>query len=162
MNTPITVLKKAHDGHIKLQYEGVLRASGPTWVYLEARFGSPDITTEYVTFRQGDTLYEWFYSDRYYNIFELYDRDDARLKGWYCNVVRPAVFTYADAVVRTVAADDLELDVFVQPSGKFFVLDEDEFAALTLPPGEYAASLAAVDTLRSMVAAREAPFDKIS
>ena len=34
---------------------------------------------------------ETFYSDRWYNIFEIYDRDDDQFKGWYCNIGKPAM-----------------------------------------------------------------------
>ena len=36
---------------------------------------------------------ECFYNDRWYNILEIHDRDDDRLKAWYCNVTLPAEFT---------------------------------------------------------------------
>ncbi|HRL14302.1 MAG TPA: DUF402 domain-containing protein [Aggregatilineales bacterium] len=152
----ITVTKRDHHGAHVWHYTGTVMARGDSWVRLEARFGRRDVVTDYVTFRQGDRMIEWFFADRWYNIFELRDVDDDRLKGWYCNVTRPAEIR-ADAV----AADDLALDVFITPEGAAQVLDEDEFAALELDAGEQARALAAVDALLRHVAAREAPFDQI-
>ena len=62
---------------------------------------------------------EWFYSDRWYNVFRLEDVDDDRLKGWYCNIGRPARLGKA-----VVAYDDLALDVFVTPEGGVTVLQQ--------------------------------------
>jgi predicted RNA-binding protein associated with RNAse of E/G family len=152
----ITVTKRDHHGAHVWHYTGTVAARGDAWVRLEARFGRRDVVTDYVTFRQGDRMIEWFFADRWYNIFELRDVDDDRLKGWYCNVTRPAEIS-ADAV----AADDLALDVFITPEGAAQVLDEDEFAALELDAGERARALAAVDALLRHVEAREAPFDQI-
>jgi len=71
---------------------------------------------------------EVYYTDRFYNIFEIHDRDDRYLKGWYCNVGPPAVME-ADNRLSYV---DLALDLWVVPDGVQTELDEDEFAALDL------------------------------
>jgi predicted RNA-binding protein associated with RNAse of E/G family len=152
----ITVTKRDHDGAYVWHYTGELAAHGDTWLRIEARFGRRDVITDYVTFRQGDRMIEWFFTDRWYNIFEVRDVDDDRLKGWYCNVTRPA-----EIDDDSVAADDLALDVFVTPAGAVLVLDEDEFTALALSADEHAHALAAVDALRRQVAERAAPFDQI-
>jgi protein associated with RNAse G/E len=78
----------------------------------------------YVRFEKGDVFYEWYYFDRWYNVFQVYSKDGA-LKGWYCNITKPAV----------VAGDeltfvDLALDLWVWPDMSYLVLDEDEFDVL--------------------------------
>ncbi|MBI3362586.1 MAG: DUF402 domain-containing protein, partial [Chloroflexi bacterium] len=78
---------------------------------------------------------------------------DDRLKGWYCNVTRPAVIT--DGSVRAV---DLALDVFVYPDGRMLVLDEDEFVGLSLTKYEQRAARMALDELKQMVEAGLSPF----
>ena len=152
----ITVYKRNHLGVRVWQYEGAVVARGATGGCLRAAFNRSDHEAGYVTFRRGDVMTEWFYSDRWYNIFRLQDVDDGRLKGWYCNITRPAVIA-ADSV----AADDLALDVFVRPNGATLLLDDDEFAALDLSPDDRAGALAAVDALLEAVDAREPPFDEI-
>jgi protein associated with RNAse G/E len=93
-------------------------------------------------FKRGDRLVETFYSDRWYNVFAVYDRDDGALKGWYCNVTRPATITDT-----AVSSDDLALDVWVSPDGAVTVLDEEEFAALELSDADRAMALDAVQQL---------------
>ena len=100
-------------------------------VVLEAFFNRPDMPFMDVVFKENDRFVETYYTDRWYNIFEIYDRDDAKRKGWYCNVCRPAVLT--DGAVSYV---DLALDLWVSADGKQTVLDEDEFADLPLNDSE--------------------------
>lgn len=149
----ITVIKADHEGREVLRYTGQVVAHDTTWVKVEARSPFPDRQTSYHTFRHGDLFIEWHYSDRWYNIFELHDVDDNRLKGWYCNISRPATIT-----PDTIRADDLALDVFVSPDGKLIVLDEDEFAALPLDDSTRAHALHALDEIKRLVEMRQPPF----
>lgn len=151
----ITVIKNDHAGREMWRYTGRVLARGATWVQLEAHFDrSADLETPYHTFRRGDRFVEWFYADRWYNIFAMYDADNDRLTGWYCNITRPARLN-----TDTIYADDLALDVFVTPDGAITVLDEDEFAALPLDGAARAGAWDALDELKRLVAARAAPFD---
>lgn len=153
----ITLVKRNHHGEKLWEYAGTVRGRGATWVCVVAHFNLPDKVRDYVTFRRGDTFVEWHYSDRWYNVFELYDVCDGHFKGWYCNVTRPALIT-AD----TVQADDLALDLFVGPDGATLLLDEDEFAALDLTPADRNGALAAVEALRQAIAAGAAPFERLT
>ncbi|NWG35400.1 MAG: DUF402 domain-containing protein [Chloroflexi bacterium] len=123
----ITVLKKNLAGEVTWQYDGVVLRRGPNFVVLEAFFNRPDMPFMDVVLKENDRFVETFYSDRWYNIFEIYDRDDGKVKGWYCNVGMPAVIE--DGVVSYV---DLALDLWVSADGRQAVLDEDEFAELAL------------------------------
>lgn len=152
----ITVIKRSHRGDILFQYEGELVERGETWVCIRALFDLYDRDKGYVVFRRGDTFIEWHYTDRWYNVFEMHDVSDGHLKGWYCNIARPALIR--DDVVE---ADDLALDVFVDPNGNLLVLDEDEFAALEITDAERLQALATVDVIRGLVQRRETPFEGI-
>jgi hypothetical protein len=68
----ITVHKADAEGHIITSYEGWLLAADTAVVVL-ARWTRPTLVMPYVTFGQGDFLFETFYRQRYYNIFALYD-----------------------------------------------------------------------------------------
>lgn len=149
----ITVHKLDHSGVEKIAYTGEVRQRTENMVVLEARFGRERMELGYVTLTTGDRFVEYFYSDRWYNVFAIYDAGDDSFKGWYCNITRPAQIT-ADSI----RAEDLALDYFVQPSGKEFVLDEDEFAALSLPAEDAAAARAALQELRALAARHEGPF----
>jgi len=123
----IKVLKKNLAGEVTWQYEGMIVRHEPNAVILEALFNRPDTLFMDVVLKQDDRFVETFYNDRWYNIFEIYDRDDGKIKGWYCNIGMPAVIE--DGVVSYV---DLALDLWVSADGKQTVLDEDEFEEFDL------------------------------
>lgn len=123
----ITVHKLDHNGREVWQYPAAVLERGQSHIRLEAFFNRDDMASGYAIFKRGDRFVETFYSDRWYNVFAVYDRNDDGLKGWYCNVCRPAVIS--ESAVR---CDDLALDVWVSPSGEAIVLDEDEFEDLAI------------------------------
>jgi protein associated with RNAse G/E len=66
--------------------------------------------------------------NRWYNIFQI-SAPDGTLKGWYANVGLPAELRPETGELQYV---DLALDVWMEPDGRFVVLDQDEFDALLL------------------------------
>jgi len=123
----IKVQKKDRAGKVLIEYEGDELRRDEHSITLEALFTREDMPFMDVTFKKGDHFVEYYYSDRWYNIFVIYDRDDGKLKGWYCNIGKPAVIK--DHVVSYI---DLALDLWISTTGKQTVLDEDEFEALDL------------------------------
>ena len=123
----IKVQKKNPAGSVMYEYEGTLLNRDEHSITLEALFDRADMPFMDVVFKKGDRFVEYYYSDRWYNIFAVHDRDDERVKGWYCNIGKPAVFEDS-----TVSYTDLALDLWVSTSGKQTVLDQDEFEALEL------------------------------
>ncbi len=127
MRERVLVLKLNPQGKEMWRYEGDLLERGEDWLKVEALFDRDDRPFMDTILKRGDRFVETYYSARWYNIFEIYDRDDGALKGWYCNVTQPAVWT--DGRVEYV---DLFLDLWVSADGTQTVLDEDEFAAASL------------------------------
>ncbi|MBZ0308550.1 MAG: DUF402 domain-containing protein [Anaerolineae bacterium] len=125
-------------------------------IQLEAFFNRKDYTTPYHTFREGDRMVEWFYSQRWYNIFQMHDVDDDHLKGWYCNITRPARFE--DYQIYT---EDLALDVFIYPDGHSMVLDEEEFASLEIDNETRHSALQGLQELITLVEGRLDMFSAI-
>lgn len=115
-----TVRKLDHRGQEVWRYLAEQWETTPGEVRLVAYFNRPDMATDYITFKCGDRFVEYFYPARWYNVHAVYDRDDETLKGWYCNLCRPAQLE-ADGV----AYEDLALDVWVGADGQIMILDED-------------------------------------
>ena len=133
-------------------YEGEVVLREPGHVLVHARWAHPRLELPYVTFETGDHFLEHYYTEEWFNIFEI--RDNAGgLKGWYCNVTRPARL---DGTVIT--SEDLELDLFVSPEREFVVLDEDEFEARDLEPSIRAAALNGLEELKRRVRESVSPF----
>jgi uncharacterized protein len=139
----IRVQKKNPAGEVTYEYEGVMLRRDEHSVVLEALFDRLDMPFMDVVFKTGDRFVEYYYTDRWYNIFAIHDREDGKVKGWYCNVGEPAVIE--DGVVSYV---DLALDLWVSANGKQTVLDEDEFEKLDLNEELRAAALDGLDDLK--------------
>ncbi len=153
MKKPITVHKLNESGREVWRYEGTVLERTPNSVRLEARFDRDDIDFHGLNLRRGDRFVETFFSDRWYNIFSIYDTDDDHHKGWYCNIARPAKIETGH-----VYAEDLALDLIVLPNGSFWVLDEDEFTDLRISPEDRQRALETLDHLKALAAAGEVPF----
>jgi predicted RNA-binding protein associated with RNAse of E/G family len=152
MSETIRVQKLNLAGEVTWQYEGHILRREKDAVVLEAYFNRPDLPFQNVVFKEHDRFVETFYTDRWYNIFEIHDRDDGQLKGWYCNVGRPA--TLGDGSVSYV---DLALDLWISAEGKQTVLDLDEFEALNLTPTERENALAALRELQERFESKKPP-----
>ncbi|MFH9074420.1 DUF402 domain-containing protein [Streptomyces alboflavus] len=141
------VLRKA--GRTKIRYPARLLSDDGTRVTVRAPWAGAGVRDfGFVRFEPGDVFVEHFWRDRWYAVKEVYAADGT-LKGWYCDVTRPAV---RDGAVLTV--EDLDLDLWCSADGTTVLrLDEDEFAASPLPttdPSAAAAAMAALDDLEQL------------
>lgn len=153
MNRRIVVHKLDERGGEVWSYEGRLIERRDASLRIEAEFDHDDVEFYGLTLRRGDRFVETYYADRWYNVYAIHDVDDGRLKGWYCNLARPARFQ-GDHIY----AEDLALDLIVFPDGGRRLLDEDEFAALNLTHEEKAQVHEALVELEALIDARQGPF----
>jgi protein associated with RNAse G/E len=142
----ITVIKRNFAGQETWRYSGQVLKRTSNAVILEALFNVDDKPFMGNELKRGDRFVELYYSDRWYNIFQIHDRDDDTLKGWYCNICQPAIFESEDQL----SFIDLALDLWVSPSGSQTVLDEDEFLILQLDEATKNKALGALDELKTI------------
>jgi hypothetical protein len=150
--TDITVLKRNLAGEVTWQYEGRVLERGATNVTLEAFFNRDDMPFLDIVLKRDDRFVETFYSDRWYNVFAIYDRDDGMFKGWYCNVGTPAVIEEG-----TVSYIDLAVDLWVAADGAQTVLDEAEFLELSLDEMTRARATTALEELKREFTKKKPP-----
>jgi hypothetical protein len=143
----ITVLKLNLAGIETWRYSGEVLSQDQEKVVLQAFFNRQDTPFHGILLKTGDRFIETFYLNRWYNIFEIYDREDDQLKGWYCNIGHPA--KYDGQVLSYI---DLAIDLLVYPDGRQLVLDEEEFVELNLPAEVSRQALNALDELRESFA----------
>ena len=144
-------------GEVAVTYEAALAERLPNGVRLEARWTRAALALGYTTFETADRFVEWYFADRWYNIFEVH-AGDGPIKGWYCNVAEPAVILESEVRCR-----DLLLDLWVGADGDTRVLDEDEFAAdANLDDATRVAARAGLDELLRLVEARAYPFHTLT
>jgi len=150
--TGITVLKRNLAGEVTWQYDGRVLKRESNCVVLEAFFNRDDMPFMGVILKRGDRFVETFYTERWYNVFEIYDRDDGKFKGWYCNVGYPAILEK-----DTVSYIDLALDLWVAVDGTQTVLDEGEFLELSIDVLTRAQAISALEELKQKFANEKPP-----
>ncbi|MEU2826003.1 DUF402 domain-containing protein [Streptomyces sp. B27] len=145
---PVTVaLTKA--GRTKIRYPAEPVRDDGTRITVRAPWAAPEVRDfGFVRFEPGDVFTEHYWRDRWYAVKEV-RAGDGELKGWYCDITRPAVLM--DGVLTV---EDLDLDLWVSADGSSVLrLDEDEFAASGLAgrdPGAAGAATAALDELERL------------
>ena len=150
------VLIKA--GRTKIRYTAELLFDDGTRLAVRAPWAGDGVRDfGFVRFERGDVFTEYYWRDRWYAVKEV--RDGAgQLKGWYCDITRPATLSGAELVV-----EDLDLDLWISADGTDIRrLDEDEFEESGLAasdPAAAAAAVAALDELERL--AREGGFDAL-
>jgi predicted RNA-binding protein associated with RNAse of E/G family len=153
----LTVHKMNPAGKTELAWQGEVLDETDSWVKIEARFDIHDrLDLGYVVFERGDRFVEWYFRNCWYTIFEIHSRETDMLKGFYCNITKPA-----EIVGNEVFTVDLALDLWVRPDGKMKVLDEHEFCALDIRAADRDEAFAALKHLQHMVRTRKSPFDQV-
>ncbi len=153
----ITVTKKDTQGHTKIQYKGEVLERSAYGIVIQASWTLPTKDLGYTTFESGDQFIEYYYTDRWFNIFDISSAGGVH-KGWYCNVAEPA--TIFDDHIEQV---DLLLDVWVNPQGATLILDEDEFAAdTTLGHEQRTRARQGLQALLELIAARQEMFSRLA
>ncbi len=100
------VLVKA--GRTKIRYPARLLSDDGTRITVRAPWAAPGARDfGFVRFEPGDVFTEHYWRNRWYAVKEVYAADGT-LKGWYCDVTRPAARD-GDALM----VEDLDLDLVV-------------------------------------------------
>ena len=156
MSSLITVRKLNTANELVWSYTGHVITRAADCIVLEARFNRETSDAGYIVFERGDRFVEYFFADRCYNIFEIHSVRDDHLKGWYCNIVKPAVFD-----VDVIEQIDLALDLWIYPDGSYLILDREEFDALELDAVTRHHAWLAVNELIYLLYHRATPFTSI-
>ena len=109
------------------RYAGKIIAESTKGIIAEAYFNRSDLEFNGILLKEGDHFLELYLFGKWFNIYEICDRDSGLLKAWYCNITRPV-----RVAEQTIYYDDLALDLLVFPDRRQLALDEDEFLSLEL------------------------------
>ena len=157
VTTGIEVRAYKFDGLLHRSWPAVLdRREGPL-VVLDATFPEEVIHDLLGTIASGTRSLEYYWLDRWYNVFR-FAQPDGQLRNYYCNVNVPP--TLRDNVLSYV---DLDLDILVDPDFSYRILDVDDFERNIEVYG-YSAEVQAnarqaLDELVSMIEGRAFPFN---
>ncbi|WP_438489777.1 DUF402 domain-containing protein [Streptomyces sp. S186] len=153
----LTVGREAHvtltkAGRTKVRYPATVVSDDGVRAVVRARWARPTARDfGFVRFEPGDVLTEHYWRDRWYAVKAVRAADGA-LKGWYCDVTRPARIG-----PDGIAVEDLELDLWQSADGATVLrLDEDEFVRSGIErrdPAAAAQARRALDTLEALARA---------
>ena len=153
----ITVRACKYDGAEHRRWHARLTHRLDSLLILDARFEEEIRHPQLGTIARGTTSVEYYWLDRWYNVFRFHEPGGA-LRNYYCNVNVPPVFDG-----RVLSYIDLEMDVLVSPDLSYIVLDEDEFresaARFNYSSGVQTRAHAALRELITLIEARRFPFD---
>lgn len=153
----ITVIKLDPLGTEKIRYGGDVIKQSPGKIVIQARWTMAERDLGYTRFEPGDYFIEYYYADRWFNIFDI-SYKDGRRKGWYCNIAEPA-HIYETRIEQV----DLFLDVWVDTSGVPLLLDEDEFTAATmLTASQREGARQGLQSILQMVEKRQEVFSSLA
>ncbi|WP_411122555.1 DUF402 domain-containing protein [Streptomyces sp. x-19] len=110
-------------GRTKVRYPATVVGDDGVRVVVRAPWGRPTVRDfGFVRFEPGDVFTEHYWRDRWYAVKEVRAADGS-VKGWYCDVTRPA-----EVGPDGIVIEDLDLDLWQSADGSTVLrLDEDEF-----------------------------------
>lgn len=143
MRKTIKVIKQDYAGRAVLQYTGSVLARHEDRIVIEAFFDRESTPVDEIILCHGDRFIETYFSDRWFNIYEIHEQKDQAIKAWYCNVSFPAEISNEAVYYR-----DLALDLLVYPDGRQTVLDKEEFTRLPISEDVRSQALRALEHLQ--------------
>jgi len=150
INSDVIIIKNNHKGEEVWRYGGKIIAETTKGIIAEAFFNRSDLEFNGITLKEGDRFKELYLFGKWFNIYEIYDRDNDVLKAWYCNITRPVRI-----LGQEVHYDDLALDLLVYPDRRQLALDEEEFIALGLNKTDQHNARSALKELQSLFSQNE-------
>lgn len=149
-----------------LKYDGLEHRRWPARI---AKFEAPLLVLDAVfeaeirhdllgTISSGTISTEFYWLDRWYNVFRFSD-PDRNLKNYYCNVNQPPSFDG-----RVLSYIDLDIDVLVAPDLTYKVLDLEDFEEnarrFAYPEEVQANAHRALADLTGLIESRAFPFNE--
>jgi len=153
----VTVNSRLYDGRIGKSWTCKLIKQDGTLLLFVGKFDRDVVHEHLGVIRRGTVSYEYYWLDRWYNVFRFHEAD-GEFRNYYCNVNMPPTFDG-----RTLDYVDLDLDVLVKRDWTYTILDSDEFEENAVKHG-FSADLCArahnaVDELIKLIEAHQFPFD---
>ncbi len=120
-NKPVTVNSLAYDGTVRRSWQcELVERNDPLFVFV-GTFDRDVEHRELGNIKKGTISYEYYWLDRWYNIFRFHEANGT-LRNYYCNINMPP--TFVDGELNYI---DLDIDIVVWPDMSYQVLDQDEF-----------------------------------
>lgn len=117
-----TINSRKFDGSIHRTWKADLIQSSDSLLVFLGEFEKEVFHSDLGVIRRGTISYEYYWLDRWYNIFR-FQEPNGDLRNFYCNINIPP--TLKNNVLDYI---DLDLDLLVFEDFTYKLLDEDEYA----------------------------------
>ena len=117
----VTVNSLAFDGRVRRTWQCELVERRDPLLVFVGTFDRDVEHGELGIILKGTISYEYYWLDRWYNIFRFHE-PDGTLRNYYCNINMPPTF-----VGDELNYIDLDIDIVVWPDMSYQVLDRGEF-----------------------------------
>ncbi len=118
---PVVINSRKFNGEIHRSWNAFLIGRENSLLSFLGEFDQ-EIKHEHLGIIRRKTIsYEFYWLDKYYNIFRFHE-PDGKFRNFYCNINLPPVFE--NGVLDYI---DLEIDLIVNKDFSYKILDEDEF-----------------------------------
>ncbi len=157
-NSEVTINTRKFDGKIHRSWKANLIEKKNSLLTFVGKFEKEVIHPKLGTIICGTISYEYYWLDRWHNIF-LFKEPDGRFRNFYCNINMPP--TFEKNVLNYI---DLDIDILVWKDFSYEILDEDEFienATFYKYPSKIKNKVYEnVSILEKMLKNKDFPFDK--
>lgn len=120
-NSTVTVNSLAFDGKIRRSWQCDLIERNDPMLVLVGSFDRDVEHGELGLIQKGTISYEYYWLDRWYNIFRFHE-SNGTLRNYYLNINMPPTFVRGE-----LNYIDLDIDIAVWPDSSYQILDRDEF-----------------------------------
>jgi protein associated with RNAse G/E len=147
-----------YDGREHRRWSAQLLKHEGSLLVLDAYFPEEIIHDLLGTIAVGTHSEEYYWMDRWYNVFRFAE-PDGQLRNYYCNVNVPPTLTD-----RTLSYIDLDLDILIAPDFSYQILDRDDFETnstlYNYSPDVQQNARQALDELVTLIESRRFPFSE--
>lgn len=159
LSKPVTINSRKYDGILSRSWQAYLIDQKGSQLTFFGVFDSEVKHTELGVIRSGTVSYEFYWLERYYNVFRFHEPNGA-FRNFYCNINLPPVFENQE-----LNYVDLDLDVIVDGNLNYKILDEDEFnynaALFNYSDALISKTHKTLEEVLSLIKTRKFPFNSI-
>jgi len=158
-NELVTVNSRNYDLSLRRSWKCVLAERLDSLLVFTGEFETDIHHADLGFIRRGTKSYEYYWLDRWYNVFRFHEPDGA-FRNFYCNINMPPEFEHG--ILDYI---DLDIDVIVGPNFDCKVVDLEEFemntAKFKYPADVISNAENALTEVLGTIKRREFPFDNI-
>ena len=152
----ININSRKYDGKIHRSWKAEFIEQKNSLITFVGEFDQEVIHTHLGVIRRGTVSYEYYWLNRWYNIFRFHEPDGS-LRNFYCNINMPP--TFENDIINYV---DLDVDILVWKDFSFEVLDLEEFKENSIKFNYsqeiYKETFKSLEELKTMIEKRLFPF----